>query len=70
MYSLDPADALEAAEIYEETGISPYDCVHATVMKKNGLSEIISADKEFKKIRWIKRLDPRPMNERGSRSET
>jgi predicted nucleic acid-binding protein len=70
VYSLDPTDAREAAEIYAETGISPYDCVHAAVMKKNGLSEIISADKEFEKIPWIKRLDPRLMSERGSLSET
>ena len=44
VYSLDPTDAREAAEIYAETGIGPYDCVHAAVMKKNGLNEIISAD--------------------------
>jgi len=70
VYTLDPTDALEAAEIYAATGISPYDCLHAAVMKKNGLSEIISADKEFEKIPWLKRLDPRVMSERGSRSAT
>ena len=70
VYSLDPTDAREAAEIYAATGISPYDCLHAAVMKKYGLSEIISADKEFEKIPWIKRLDPRLMSERGSSSVT
>jgi hypothetical protein len=66
VYPLDPTDAREAAEIYAEAGISPYDCVHAAVMKKYGLNEIISADKEFDKIPWLKRVDPRLMSERGA----
>jgi len=70
VYSLDATDAREAAEIYAATGISPFDCLHAAVMKKYGLSEIVSADKEFEKIPWIKRLDPRLMSERGSSSVT
>jgi uncharacterized protein len=70
IYTLDQTDALEAAEIYGATGISPYDCLHAAVMKKNGLSEIISADKEFEKVPWMKRLDPRVMGERRSNLAT
>ncbi len=70
VYSLDSADAQEAAEIYAATGISPYDCLHVAVMKRNGLSEIVFADKEFEKIPWIKRLDPKSMGGSGSTSAT
>ncbi len=70
VYSLDSTDAREAAEIYAATGISPYDCLHAAVMRKNGLNEIISADREFEKIPWIKRLDPRLMSGRSSPTAT
>jgi uncharacterized protein len=70
IFTLDQTDALEAAEIYGATGISPYDCLHAAVMKKNGLSEIISADKEFEKVPWMKRLDPRIVGMRRSNPAT
>ena len=59
IFAIDSADAREAADIYDEAGISPYDCVHAAVMKRNGMNEIVSADREFDKVGWIKRLDPR-----------
>lgn len=36
-----------------------YDCVHAAVMKKAGVVDIISADRDFDKIDWIKRRDPK-----------
>ena len=45
--------------IYDEFRVSPYDCVHAAVMKKAGIVEIISADKNFDKIDWIRRRDPK-----------
>jgi len=70
IYPLDPTDVREAAEIYAETGISPYDCVHVATMRKNSLNEIISADKEFDKIPWVKRLDPLLMSKRSSPSST
>ena len=59
IYTLDLTDMLEAAEIYGATGISPYDCLHAAVMKKDGLNEIIFADTEFKKVPRMKRPDLR-----------
>ena len=61
IYPIDSTDAREAAEIYGEVGISPSDCLHAALMRKNGVREIISADKDFDKITWLKRMDPRKM---------
>ncbi len=52
-------EAREAAEIFKKVDISPYDCLHAAVMKNNGLEEIVSADKDFDKLRWLRRKDPR-----------
>ena len=61
VYSVDGPDVQEAAEICEQAGISPYDCLHAAVMKRNGLDEIVSVDREFDKITWLRRLDPKLM---------
>ncbi len=47
-----------AAEIFDESGISPYDCIHAATMKAHGIKELISADKEFDKVANIKRIYP------------
>ena len=49
-------------EIFERAKISPYDCVHAAIMKRYGIKEILSADKEFDKVPNIKRLDPLKWN--------
>ncbi len=59
IFVIEVVDVREAAEIYDKVGISPYNCVHAAVMKRNGLDQIVTADKEFERIEWIKRLDPR-----------
>jgi hypothetical protein len=47
-----------ASEIYDEVKISPYDCAHVATMRKFGVKEIISADKDFDKISGIKRIEP------------
>jgi len=48
-----------AGEIYNKVRISPYDCVHAATMRKLGITEILSADKDFDKISEIRRIDPK-----------
>lgn len=48
-----------AGDIFQKVRISPYDCVHAATMKKLGVTEILSADKDFDKISGIKRIDPK-----------
>lgn len=59
VFDVDSLDVRNAARIYDKFRISPYDCVHVALMKKAGVSEIISADKDFDKITWIRRLDPK-----------
>lgn len=47
-----------ALTISREYGLTPYDAVHAATMKLTNTKFIVSADKEFDKIPWIKRIDP------------
>lgn len=58
VFEVDSIDVRTAASIFEEFRVSPYDCVHAAVMKKAGIVDIVSADKDFDKIDWIRRRDP------------
>jgi predicted nucleic acid-binding protein len=69
VFHLDATDVREAAEIFAEANIGPYDCAHAAIMRRNGVKEIISADKEFDKINWLKRLDPRSFDDRVPSTE-
>ncbi|MDH5451282.1 MAG: type II toxin-antitoxin system VapC family toxin [Candidatus Bathyarchaeota archaeon] len=59
VFEVDSIDVRTAAGIFDEFRVSPYDCVHAAVMKKAGVVDIISADRDFDKIEWIKRRDPK-----------
>jgi predicted nucleic acid-binding protein len=52
-------DVQESVGIYRDAGISPYDCLHAAIMRRYGIKEVLSADKDFEKLPWLKRLDPR-----------
>ena len=58
VYELDRVDVMEAIRISEEFDISPYDAVHVAIMKKAGITLILSADKDFDKVAGIKRIDP------------
>jgi len=59
IYEIDPSDVRIAMDVFDEFRISPYDCVHVVIMKKAGTINMISADTDFDKIDWIKRLDPK-----------
>jgi uncharacterized protein len=61
-YQIDASDVREAAEIFEEIEINPYDCLHATIMKRYSVNQMISADREFDKVHGIKRVDPNAMH--------
>ncbi len=58
VYPVDASDVREAAEIFDEARMNPYDCLHAAIMKRYHLTQIISADKEFEKLSWLNRIDP------------
>jgi len=59
IYEVDSIDVRSAIDFFNEFLISPYDCTHLAVMKKAGVSNMISADKDFDKVDWIKRSDPK-----------
>lgn len=63
MYIISMQLTSEKQAIFGEANIGPYDCAHAAIMRRNGLKEIISADKEFDKLNWLKRLDPKSIEE-------
>jgi len=59
IFTVEPIDVRYAAEIFEKFRISPYDCTHVAIMKKAETDKILSADKEFEKISYIKRVNPK-----------
>ncbi|MCD6491909.1 MAG: type II toxin-antitoxin system VapC family toxin [Candidatus Njordarchaeia archaeon] len=48
----------EAIKLSEQYKISPYDATHAVICIRNGINTVISADKEFDKIKELERIDP------------
>lgn len=58
MLQLGSTDVRDAANIFDRTRISPYDCVHVAVMERERIKEIVSADRDFDRVSDIKRLDP------------
>jgi len=46
---------LKACGIIDECGLDPRDAIHAAVMRENHVTEILSEDKHFDKVGWIKR---------------
>jgi len=50
--------SIELFNSYKTTGLKPRDCIHAATMKNNGITTIISADKDFDEIDFLKRIDP------------
>jgi predicted nucleic acid-binding protein len=59
VFDLESSDIRNATTIFQRYHISPYDCAHAAVMKRTGIKNIISADKDFDLIREISRKDPK-----------
>jgi predicted nucleic acid-binding protein len=58
VHPLEGTDSREVADVVGETGASPYDCAHAVVMKRYGIEEIVSADRDFDRFDWVRRIDP------------
>jgi len=58
---VDPTDVRNAMEIFDEFRISPYDCTHVAVMKKAATNTIVSADRDFEKVTWVRRIDPKTL---------
>ena len=57
--SIDKNNILGAIAISGEYGISYWDALIASVMKENNIYDIITEnDKDFKKIHWLKVINP------------
>lgn len=46
---------LGACALVEECGLGPRDALHAAVMKENRVTEILSEDRHFDRVKWLKR---------------
>jgi len=44
---------------YKNTGVKPRDAVHAATLKNNGITQLISADKDFDNFDFLARIDPK-----------
>jgi len=51
-------DVRLTVELFRSSGVGPYDCAHAAIMKRIGLDTILSTDPHFEDIPGINRLDP------------
>lgn len=47
---------LVALNLIDECGLRPRDAFHAAIMKIFGITEIVSDDRDFDKVKWIKRI--------------
>lgn len=56
---LEASDLGEIGTLFEETGVSPYDCSHSVLMRRYSIREMISADADFDRFAWLVRKDPR-----------
>ncbi|EDN70633.1 hypothetical protein BGP_2176 [Beggiatoa sp. PS] len=45
-------------EEYHTKGLKPRDAIHAATLRQNGYNHILSADKDFDRIDFVKRIDP------------
>ncbi|MBI3051586.1 type II toxin-antitoxin system VapC family toxin [Candidatus Woesearchaeota archaeon] len=52
--SVTPEIPLIALDIIEQYGLKPRDAFHAAIMKQHSTEEIISDDKDFDRVKWIK----------------
>ena len=50
--------AEQASKLVAEFGLKPRDAMHLAVMREHGLSAILSDDRDFDKIKGIKRIAP------------
>ncbi|MDG6898702.1 MAG: type II toxin-antitoxin system VapC family toxin [Nitrososphaerota archaeon] len=64
VYPVESTDVREVAETVGGGAASVHDCTHAVVMRRYGIREVVSADKDFDKFPWVNRIDPRDFEPR------
>ncbi len=50
--------AIDLFDSYHVLGLTPRDAIHAATMQNNGISRLISADRDFEHLSFVTRLDP------------
>jgi len=50
--------AIDLFDNHRASGLKPRDAIHAATMQNNGISRLISADKDFEHLGIVTRLDP------------
>mgnify|MGYP000548299964 CR=1 FL=1 len=55
--NIDESSIIKMLDVLEETNIDPRDALHTACMINNGFSTILSEDKDFDKIKNIRRME-------------
>jgi uncharacterized protein len=50
--------AIDLFDAYHNVGIRPRDAIHAATMRNHGISQLISADRDFDHLDFVTRIDP------------
>lgn len=50
--------AVDLFDTYHSVGVGPRDAIHAATMRNNGVSQLISADRDFDHLDFVTRIDP------------
>jgi len=53
--AIPPTTPLTALNLIEQYDLKPRDALHAAIMKENKLTQIVTDDKDFDRVEWIKR---------------
>jgi len=61
LLSVKKSTILRAQELIERYRIKPRDAIHVAVALENNITTIISYDKDFDKVKEVKRLEPRSL---------
>jgi predicted nucleic acid-binding protein len=56
--AVEPADVIAAAEIVAGSDLSARDAVHVAVMRRAGITRILSEDRDFDRVEGIERIAP------------
>jgi predicted nucleic acid-binding protein len=59
-----------ALPILKHNGLDPRDALHAATMKKHSVQEIVSADADFDRVPWLKRISVQQFLARLKRKST
>jgi len=50
--------AIDLFDSHRVVGLKPRDAIHAATMQNNGISQLVSADRDFERLDFVTRIDP------------